>query len=231
MPNGDRGTQSRECCASGVDPRIARHFDEKMRERLARREMPQLHGVSRRLLQELTDGTEVGPSVLELGCGSGALSVALVERGARHADGIDLSPASIELARRRAAEAGVDERASFRVGDGASLELEPHDWVVLDRVICCYRDADRLLANAIAAAHLRFAFSVPESRGTRGFINRAIAWLENATNRLRGGPCPGYVHPILRIELALAQAGFRSLRRRTVGLWHVAVFEHGLAPA
>jgi SAM-dependent methyltransferase len=224
-PRPDDGMDTPECCASGVDPRIAGYFDRKMHEQLARGELPALHGVSRRLLAELVDGGEVGRSVLELGCGSGALSVALVERGARRADGVDLSAASIELARRRAAEAGVAERASFEVGDGASVRLMPHDWVVLDRVICCYRDVDRLLANSIGAAHLRYAFSVPDSRGLRGIINRAFAWLENTTNWLRGRPCPGYVHPIRRIELALVQAGFRELRSKTVGLWHVAVFQ------
>jgi SAM-dependent methyltransferase len=225
MPSADRGLDSRECCASGVDPRIARYFDRKMHDQLARGELPALHGVSRRLLGELADGGEIGRSVLELGCGSGALSVALLQRGAGRADGIDLSRASVELARRRAAEAGVGESASFEVGDGASVELEAHDWVVLDRVICCYRDVDRLLGNSVGAARLRYAFSVPESRGLRGIVNRAFAWLENTTNLLRGRPCPGYVHRIARIERALVQAGFRALRRRTVGLWHVAVFE------
>lgn len=224
-PSSDAAGEGPDCCASGVDPRIARHFDGKSRQRLAAGELPDLHSVSRRLLAELADGGARGRTVLELGCGSGALTVSLLERGAARGHGIDLSAASVELARRRSARARLDERASFEIGDGASVRLEPHDWVVLDRVICCYRRLDLLLANSIPAARSRFAFSVPESRGLRGAINRTIARLENATNVLRGRPCPGYVHPIERIERHLVAAGFRSMRRRTAGLWHVAVFE------
>jgi hypothetical protein len=32
----------------------------------------------------------------------------------------------------------MTERAEFKVGDAAVTEVEPHDWVVLDKVICCY---------------------------------------------------------------------------------------------
>jgi SAM-dependent methyltransferase len=217
-----------DCCGSGADPRIARHFDRKMHERVATGELPSLHFVSRRVLEALGDVAESRPSVLELGCGGGALTVSLLERGAARASGIDLSPASIEIARRRAEEAGVSAGTSFEVGDGASIKLERHDWVVLDRVICCYRDVHRLLDNSIDAAGRRYAFSVPESRGLRGLINRAIVWLEDITNALRGKPCPGYVHDIRRIEQRLTAAGYRQIRAATAGLWYVAVFErHG----
>jgi magnesium-protoporphyrin O-methyltransferase len=105
------------------------------------------------------------------------------------------------------------------------VELEPHDWVVLDRVICCYAHLDQLLANAIGAARQRFVMSVPLSTGWRSLITKAIVTVENATNVLRGRPCPGYVHSVPLIERRLAGAGFRRLRQRRVGLWHVAVYE------
>jgi magnesium-protoporphyrin O-methyltransferase len=196
-----------------------------MRERAAAGALPEMVAVSRRLLELLEDVGATRPTVLELGSGSGALSVALLERGAAAADGIDLSPESVATAQRRAATAGVAERASFVVGDGAQVPLTTHDWVVIDRVICCYPHMDRLLGNAIGAARRRVAFSVPVSYGWRGLITRAIETIENATNRVRGRPCPGYVHDIRRIEARLAAAGFsRSLHAR-VGLWYAAVWD------
>jgi SAM-dependent methyltransferase len=208
-----------------ADPRIARHFDRKMQERVATGELPGLHSVSQRVLEGLGDVAASRPSVLELGCGSGALTVSLLERGAARANGIDLSPASIAIARRRAEEAGASPRTSFNVGDGASTRLERHDWVVLDRVFCCYRHVDRLLDNSINAAGSRYAFSVPESRGLRGFVNRATAWLEDLTSALRRRPCPSYVHDIRRIEQRLTEAGYRRIQAATAGLWYIAVFE------
>jgi SAM-dependent methyltransferase len=218
-------TDADECCRAPTDARIARHFDHKMRERTAAGALPPLHEVSAGLLAQLADVGEAAPSILEIGCGSAALTMALLELGAQRASGVDLSPGSIDAARRRAAEANLSGRTSFRVGDGAFVELEAHDWVVLDRVICCYRDMSALLGNAIPAAQRRFAFSVPDSRGVFGWMNRVEELIEGVVNTLRGRPCPGYVHDIGLIEGRLAQAGFRPLRTANVGRWYVGVFE------
>ena len=213
-------------CSCPADPRIARHFDERMGRVAVAGELPEMVDVSRGLLELLADVGELRPTVLELGSGSGALTVALLERGAARAVGVDLSAESVATARRRADQAGVGSRASFEVGDGAQVALEEHDWVVLDRVICCYAHVDPLLANSIAAAGRRYAFSVPHVGGWRGLVNRLIFIAERATDRLRRRPpCPGYMHSIGKIERRLAKAGFRPLRRRTAGLWYAAVFE------
>jgi SAM-dependent methyltransferase len=188
-------------------------------------DLPPAKPVSMALLAQLSDVGELRPTVLELGCGTGALSVSLVERGANRLTGIDLSPGSIQVATRRAAAANVEERTAFEVGNGASATLTSHDWVVLDRMICCYRHAGRLLENAIPASRVRIAFSVPESRGWRGIVNRPLWFAENVINFVLRPYCPGYVHDIRTIEARLRQAGFRRLRSGHSHLWYLAVFE------
>ena len=46
--------------------------------------------------------------------------------------------------------------------------------MVLDRVICCFGDVDRLVERAIDLAGERIALTVPESRGWRGLLNRPL---------------------------------------------------------
>ena len=235
---GTGADRASDCCPSGVDPRIARHFDESVRARLSAGVLPPLHPVSRALLDLLlVDVADARPTVLELGCGTGALTVALLEHGATHARGLDLSPESVAAARRRADERGLAARATFEIGDGASHVLERHDWVVLDRVICCYADVRRLLGNSIPAAGTRYAFSVPISWGWRGRVTRLLLLIEDATRaargrlarllptRLRGDLCPGYAHDVRRIEQRLVEAGFRRRRHTTHRLWYAAVFD------
>lgn len=214
-----------DCCPPARDPRIASHFDQLTRERTAGGTFPPMQPVSRRLFDALSDVAEVRPTVLELGSGSGALTVALVESGAQRADGVDLSAESVAAAQRRAEAAGVSERTTFELGDAARVDLSPHDWVVMDRVICCYPDVDELLGNAIPAARRRFAFSVPTSRGVRGLMNRLWWGLEKKLVKVLRGACPGYVHSLDLIEGRLSAAGFKMLRSNSGRMWYVAVWE------
>lgn len=216
-----------DCCAGGtVDPVIARHFDRRIADQTVEAEFPEMVDVSAMLLRLVERDLETRtPTVLELGCGSGALAVALVKRGAARVRGIDMSPGMLAVAVRRAEAAGIADQASFGVGDGATAELEPADWVVLDRAICCYPDLERLVGNAVGAARSRVAFSVPTSRGWRGVMNRVLWFIGDMPAYLLRRSCPTFVHDIGRIERVLASAGFARLREDRMGLWHGAVWE------
>jgi len=212
-------------CACPADSRIARHFDAKVAERLARGQDPVLVPISERLRDALLSLGPAGRTLLELGCGRGRLLLALTQAGAKSATGVDLSAASIDAARNRFEQAQLSDRVRLSVGDAARVPLEPQDWVILDRVMCCYPDIERLLANTLPAARRLYAFTVPNSRGWRGVLARLDEWLENAWNSLRGRPCPGYVHDLDLIEERLTAAGFRLRHRDQLRLWHLAIYE------
>lgn len=212
-------------CACPTDARIARHFDAKVAERMSRYEDPVLVPVSERLKGALLSLDPTGKTVLELGCGRGSLLLGLVQAGAGHATGLDLSPAGIDAARDRFAQEHLSDRVHLSVGDAARVPLQRHDWVILDRVMCCYPDIEGLLANTLPAARHLYAFTVPTSRGWPGMAARLEQWFENAWNNLRGQSCPGYVHSLDLIEERLVMAGFRLCHRDRQHLWHVAVYE------
>ncbi len=212
-------------CACPADARISRHFDAKVAERLAKGQDAGLVAVSRRLRDALVSQGPDGKTVLELGCGRGGLLLQLVQAGAARATGVDLSAAGIGAARAGFERAQLSERAHLSVGDAARVPLESHDWVILDRVMCCYPDVEALLANTLPAARRIYAFTVPTSRSWRGVAARLEEWLENAWNTLRGDPCPGYVHDLDLIEERLATAGFRLRHRDRHHLWHIAIYE------
>ena len=211
-------------CDCPADARIERYFDRKTRQRLAAGETATLGPVSRRLLDALLAHQPAGRSVLEAGCGRGELLRQLLLAGAARATGIDLSSASIEDARSRARDAGVTDRAEFTVGDAATAPLQRHDWVILDKVFCCYRHADRLLENSLAAAGSVYAFSLPTSRGIRGVLARIWGWVEDGYGALRGTGCRSFVHDVGLIERRMSAAGFRQVHREVIRLWDIAVF-------
>ena len=65
-----------------------------------------------------------GKQVVEYGCGLGKLTVLLARTGA-HVSAFDLSEGSIEVARKRAAMVGVEDRITFAVAPGAGVTFWP----------------------------------------------------------------------------------------------------------
>ncbi len=76
--------------------------------------IPKLDGAAAKLTQ--------GATVADIGCGHGASTIAMAKAFPRSRFvGIDAHPASIEIAKKRAAEAGVADRVSFKVATAKEL--------------------------------------------------------------------------------------------------------------
>ncbi|MET9022611.1 class I SAM-dependent methyltransferase [Actinopolymorpha sp. NPDC004070] len=103
-------------------PRFDEEPDHGLRDPLVRRAWQDL----------LLDALPPSPAdVLDLGCGTGSLSVLLAEAGYR-VSGVDLAEQMVEAARAKASAAGVDVR--FDQGDAARPPHQPHSFdVVLTR--------------------------------------------------------------------------------------------------
>ncbi|MDH4333853.1 MAG: class I SAM-dependent methyltransferase [Chloroflexota bacterium] len=185
--------------------------------------------VSELLFEQLEQLGFAGVSMLEIGCGYGRMLVGALLGGATQATGVELDPDALEEARKRADGAGVGERCELLEGDGAELELPPHDLVVVDRVVCCYPAGERLVEHLAALTGTTFAMSVPESRGLRGVWNRLTYPLGNLLDRLRGKD-PVYLHDVRRIEARLLATGFRLHRGEWVGKWYVGIYQRPAAP-
>jgi 2-polyprenyl-3-methyl-5-hydroxy-6-metoxy-1,4-benzoquinol methylase len=101
---------------------------------------PEVREAWRALLREVLP--QPPAEVVDLGCGTGSLSVLLAQDGYR-VTGIDLSPKMVEAAVRKATHAGVD--VAFRTGDAAAPEVEPAtvDAVVVRHVTWALPDPAR----------------------------------------------------------------------------------------
>jgi SAM-dependent methyltransferase len=169
-------------------------------------------------------GDAGGVSVLDIGGGTGTLSLELLERGASRATVVELSDGYEEAAAGLLAEHHLRDRVERRVGDFVEESglVEPHDLVALHRVVCCYPDGSSLVSAAAVHARRRLLLTYPrERRLTRlgfGAVNLWL-WLTRCGFRT-------YVHPVAAIEEAAAGAGLALTRRETQGLfWENAAFE------
>ncbi|HSD48956.1 MAG TPA: class I SAM-dependent methyltransferase [Actinomycetota bacterium] len=204
------------CCFDDWTPTYAKRAREQ-----------RLGGVSRDLVRGLEEAGLRGRTVLDVGCGAGGLIFEALERGATSATGVDLSSASIEQAHLISVERGLDDRATFSVADGSTASLGPHDVVVLDKVFCCFADADRLLANSLPAARSVYAFAVPPSSGIRGAVARSLSRIENGWYWLRPRRFGGFrthIHDVGKLDAGVRAARFAPLFQRRRFGWDVAVY-------
>ena len=184
--------------------------------------------ITGRLVEALAREGLERKTLLDVGCGTGDLALASLQRGAERVSGIDLGGGAIEQARSLAAERGLSDRASFAVGDGAVVALERHDVVALNRVLCCYPELDSLLANSLAAAGAVYAYTAPVHTGLMGWFNRFSVAILNRWFRIRRRKFRGFqafVHDLDQVDRTIAAAGFRRVRTARVrAVWRLAVF-------
>ena len=167
------------------------------------------------------EGVE-GRSLLDIGGGVGAIQHELIAAGLASAVSVDASRAHIEVARLESERRGHTGRIQARFGDFVDLapEVEAADIVTLDRVICCYHDAESLVGLSSARAKSVYAVVYPRDNWLSRLLFRpmnTLFWIMRMTGRV-------YVHPTSVVEALVEGNGLRRTYHRKSGSWQVAVF-------
>jgi 2-polyprenyl-3-methyl-5-hydroxy-6-metoxy-1,4-benzoquinol methylase len=169
-----------------------------------------------RLLEDVFARLRVeGKSVLDLGCGSGQVSLLAAAMGAR-VRGIDIAPGMLALARESAARAGLADRVAFEEGDVSRDAVPEADVVLLVGVIEYYRDFEGLVRRAAAATRQALVIA----HANRVFYRMA---LRHAMARL--GRLNLYYHPMHAVAAAAHGAGLRLLEEKREHSFTILVLE------
>ena len=206
------------CCnARGCDDFFGGKFASRVAKRYRKRGLDK---TATRIVAFLErEGVETA-SVLEIGGGVGEIQLELLKRGAASAVNLELSPAYDAEARGLLREAGIDEsRAVRRLHDIAEDPegVEPADVVVLNRVVCCYPDHERLLGAAASHARRLLVFSHPP----RNLASRAFIRAQNLGLRLARKEFRTYAHsPAAMLDVCRAH-GLRATYAHAGTVWQV----------
>jgi magnesium-protoporphyrin O-methyltransferase len=209
------------CCPQCVG--IEEQFGRKRAARELRRYRRRGPDRPTRLLIEAlrAQGVE-GLTLLDVGGGVGAIQHELMHAGARSATHVDASAAYLEAARDEARRRGHAERITRLHGD--FVELAEHvpaaDVVTLDKVICCYPEMERLVAESAARARELYGLVYPRER----VALRVGLRLGNAFLRLRGSPFRAYLHSSAAVDATVRDQGLRRLSYRTTAMWQIVVY-------
>jgi len=195
------------------------HFARRYRRRYARRG---LESTQRQLVEGLYQAGFHAASLLEIGCGVGYLHQHLLREGAARAVGVDISEDMLAQARALAREAGLAERTDYRVGDFVTLadSVGDADVTLLDKVVCCYPDAEALVTRSVSKTRRVYALTYPRHR----WVNRLGARLLNLFLWLLRSGYRTYIHDPRRIEAWIGAAGFERRYENRTFLWLTQVY-------
>jgi magnesium-protoporphyrin O-methyltransferase len=209
------------CC----DPRgCDQFFGDRFADRAAKRYRERgLDRNARRMVEFLEQRGIEDATVLEIGGGVGEIQIELLERGARHAVNLELSPAYDAAARLLLRQHGFEDRVERRLCDLAvdGDVVAPADVVVLHRVVCCYPDYDRLLTAVAQHARRLVVFShPPRNPASRLFFAATNLWL-----RLQRKDFRVFAHPPAALLAVLEQHGLRRTFNHHGLVWNVEGLE------
>lgn len=169
-----------------------------------------------RLLEDLFARLRLdGKTLLDLGCGSGQVSLLAAAMGAR-VHGIDIAPTMLALAREAASRSGVSDRTTFTQGDVVQDALPQADVVLLVGVVEYYRDLAAVVSRAAAAARETLIIA----HANRVFYRMA---LRHAMARL--GRLNLYYHPMHAVAGAAHAAGLRLAEEKREHAFTILVFD------
>jgi ubiquinone/menaquinone biosynthesis C-methylase UbiE len=142
-----------------------------------------------------------GKSVIDIGCGPGHYSVALASAGAGRVLGVDFAPGMIDIARKRAARAGVTDRCSFELGDFLNVSGdEKFDYAIVMGFMDYIEKPGELVEKVMRVCRGKAFFSFPADGGP-------LAWQRRLRYRNR---CPLYLYSEPQIRQIVSGVGARS---------------------
>jgi magnesium-protoporphyrin O-methyltransferase len=191
---------------------FSRHLTRRYRKR-------GLDRTATRMVEFLSQHGVDGATVLEIGGGVGAIQLELLRRGAARATNLELADSYDADAAALAAEAGFADRMSRRRVDLARSPeaVEPHDIVVLHRVVCCYPDYERLLGAAADHARRLLVFSHPPGNA----LSRSFTRVQNVFFRMRGMTFRTYAHDPAAMTAAAGKGHLDVSYRHRGVQWHI----------
>ncbi len=208
-----------DCCAAEATNRFFSRWSCTYRKRFRKKG---LEKGQKYLVEGITKSPITAKTILENGCGVGALHLNLLQRGAASSVGIDIAEGMINEARKLAQELGFESKARYDVGDYVAMngEIGLSDITVLDKVVCCYEDVNALLQKSIANTGETYALSFPNSNPMIKFFFKTQIFISKL---LRFSFRP-YWHDWEQMCEVIQSNRFREIYGNNTIVWSIRVY-------
>ena len=176
----------------------------------------------KQLLEGLQQAGYQDAKVLEIGSGVGHLHQTMLEQGAASAVGIDLASRMVGEAQHWAEERKLAGQTDYVEGDFMEIHesLSRADVTILDKVVCCYPDADGLVHASLKKTNRVYALTYPRNR----WYIRTMMGISAFMLKLVRSDFRPYVHDPEMIEKWITDTGFSKSYQNNNMLWLTQVY-------
>jgi hypothetical protein len=209
------------CCQPDEYDKI---FDEKKaRAKLRDYARKGLTGHGRRIADFVRSKTPPGYTLLEIGGGIGDVQLELLGDGAARAINVELATQYEGVAAELIRERGFDERVERRLGDFVreSGTVPSADVVIMNRVVCCYPDAEALVGAAADHSRRFLVMTLPVDR----WWTRAGLGVANVLFKIKSNGFRAYVHSTRAVLSTAQRHGMRVAEHRRGLIWQLIALE------
>jgi len=165
-----------------------------------------------------------GLSLLDIGGGVGPIPLELIPNGLSKVTDVDASEGYINIAKTEAKKRYYQDKITYYLGDFLDVytQVDAHDIVTLDKVICCYPFVEDLLKTSLSKAEVYYALVYPQDN----WITHLVASTLNLTLKLKGNPFRSFIHPPKLVNSIIAKAGFTEIYQgKTFLSWQIHVYK------
>ena len=163
-----------------------------------------------------------GMTLLDIGGGVGAVQQELLRAGVSSATNVEASTAYVEVSKEEAERHGYADRVNYQHGNfiDAAPTVADADIVTLDRVICCYPDAQALVGLSAARARHLYGLVYPQY----GWLNKVFVTGANVVFRLRRCAMRSFLHRSDMVDAIVQSHGLQRRFHRKSFPWQIVVY-------
>ena len=163
--------------------------------------------------------------MLDIGGGIGPIPLELLTNEVNKVTDVDAAEGYISIAKAET-EKRFKNRYSITYihGDFVDVhhQIEKHDIVTLDKVICCYPNAEKLLKTSLAKATTYYGLVYPQA----SFLAKIIVLFLNLSLKIKGNPFRTFIHSPKLVHQTITNAGFKKIAsKKTLLSWQIHLYK------
>jgi magnesium-protoporphyrin O-methyltransferase len=163
-----------------------------------------------------------GYSLLDIGCGFGAIGMELLDSGLATVENIEASSSFLESAKTESKKRNLKDKTKFTFGNFTEIaeSVSIADIVTLDKVICCYDELEPLVKLSCEKTVKHYGIIYPRD----SWWAKAAIGFENLMRKIKGNTFRVFVYPSEQVDRLIKEQGLRRVFYKAMMVWQVVIY-------